>query len=206
MIFADRADAGRRLAERLKDRAGESLAVLGLPRGGVVVALEVARALGAPLDLAVAKKIGHPQYPEAAIGAVSEDGQVVLNDAVEPIDPVWLSKETEAKLSEARALRRRLTGRGGIFSLEGKTAVLVDDGIATGQTMFAAVASVKKRGATSIIVAVPVGPPATLDRLREQVDEVIALAEPPDLYAVGAYFEDFRQVGDESVRKLLASA
>lgn len=204
MIFADRNDAGRQLAEIVKGHELENPLVLALPRGGVVVAAEVAEALNAPLDLAVAKKIGHPQNPEAAVGAVSEDGQVYLDDrGAELVDPIWLEKETVRKVQDARQLRVEYTGEADPPSLYDRAAILVDDGIATGSTMFAAIMSARARGAKRVIVAVPVGPPSTLKKLKNYADEVIAVAAPEFLYAVGAHYEDFRQVTDREVLSIL---
>ena len=200
MIFADRRDAGKQLAELLKGLEIENPVVLALPRGGVVAGAEVAAALNAPLDLAVAKKIGHPQNPEAAVGAVSEDGQVYLDERVQDlVDPAWLDKEAARKVEEAKQLRKQYTGRTDPPSLKEKTAVLVDDGIATGSTMFAAIMSARARGASKVVVAVPVGPPSTLQRLRALADDVVAVAAPEFLFAVGAHYADFRQVSDEEV-------
>jgi predicted phosphoribosyltransferase len=205
MIFKDRTEAGTLLAEAVSKLNLENVAVLGLPRGGVKVAAEVARALGAPLDLAIARKIGHPANQEAAVGAVSEDGQTHLYERAEEIvDPKWLEGEIVRKADEARQRRFFYTAASDIPRLDGKTAVLVDDGIATGSTMFAAVKSAKARGAARVVVAVPVGPPQTLLKLQDVADEVVWVAAPENLYAVGAHYEDFRQVEDSEVVTLLA--
>jgi len=200
MGFADRREAGVRLAEALSSYEGADAVVLALPRGGVIVGAEVARRLGLPLDLAVAKKIGHPLNPEAAIGAVSEDGVRVLHGEIEAlIDPGWLEKEVAAKEAEAAGLRRRYMGERLAESLANRTAILVDDGIATGFTMVAAAESARKRGAAKVVVAVPVSAQQTAERFRTLVDDFVAVEIPPDLYAVGAHYEDFRQITDEQV-------
>src|SRR5687768_6300869 len=184
MIFADRQDAGIKLGEAMRSLDLEDLIVLALPRGGVVVGAEVARALKAPLDLAIARKIGHPQNPEAAVGAASEDGHAYLDERVKHlVDPQWLEEEAVKRAVEARAQRVAYTGEETAPSLTNKTAVLVDDGIATGSTMFAAIMSARSRGAARVIVAVPVGPPSTLEKLKEFADEVVAVAAPEFLYA-----------------------
>lgn len=207
MVFENRTDAGRRLAELLGGYREEDVVVLALPRGGVVVAAEVARALHAPLDLAVAKKIGHPMNPEAAIGAVSEDGVRMLDPRAESsLDHVWLEKETLEKSGEAARLRERYTGSSSPPTLSGRTVILVDDGIATGYTMMAAVESARRRGSKRVVVAVPVAPSETLNRLRSMADDAIGVDTPEHLYAVGAHYEDFRQVTDEEVIDILGSS
>ena len=203
-MFANRQDAGRQLAEALKDVKLENPIVLALPRGGVVVAAEVAKALHAPIDLAIARKIGHPSNPEAAVGAVSEDGQVSIDERVRNlVDPEWLENEAVKKGSEARSQRFHYTGEAETPKIAQMTAILVDDGIATGSTMFVAIKSAKARGASKIVVAVPVGPPSTIAKLKETAGEVIAVAAPEFLYAVGAHYADFRQVSDKEVIDLL---
>lgn len=204
MIFADRSEAGKRLAERLGPRDADHTIVLGLPMGGVAVAAEVAEALGLHLDLAVAKKIGHPANPEAAIGAVSEDGEVTLSEgAAERFDPDWLRTEALRLTGRATQIRHSLTGSRSVPPLEGKTVLLVDDGIATGHTMLAAIAWVRRRGAAKVVLAVPVGPPETLARLSPLVDEIVSLTSPSGMASVGAFYADFRQTPETEVQKIL---
>lgn len=204
MIFADRQDAGIKLGNSMRGLDLENPMVLALPRGGVVVGAEVARALNSRLDLAIARKIGHPQNPEAAVGAVSEDGQTYLDERVmHLVDPKWLEEEAVKKAVEARAQRALYTGQTAPPSLNGTIAILVDDGIATGSTMFAAIKSARARGAAKVVVAVPVGPPSTLEKLKDFADQVVAVAAPEFLYAVGAHYADFRQVSDHEVVRLL---
>ena len=203
-MFANRQDAGRQLAEALKNLELENPIVLALPRGGAVVAAEVAKALNAPLDLAIARKIGHPANPEAAVGAASEDGQVYIDERVRDlVDPVWLESEGLKKVEEARSQRLIYSGEAEPSKVSDMTAILVDDGIATGSTMFAAIKSARARGASKIVVAVPVAPPSTLAKLREFADDVVAVTAPEFLYAVGAHYADFRQVNDKEVIDLL---
>ena len=203
-MFANRQDAGQQLAEALESLQLESPVVLALPRGGVVVAAEVAKNLNAPLDLAIARKIGHPSNPEAAVGAVSEDGQVYIDERVRNlVDPDWLENDASKKVAEAKAQRLTYTGRSEPPSLKGAAAILIDDGIATGSTRFAALMSAKARGASKVVVAVPVGPPSTLEKLKSFADEVVAVDAPEFLYAVGAHYADFRQVSDREVIDLL---
>lgn len=203
-MFANRQDAGLQLAAALESLKLFEPVVLALPRGGVVVAAEVAKILNATLDLVIARKIGHPANPEAAVGAVSEDAQIYIDERVRNlVEPDWLETEASKKVAEAKAQRLTYTGQSEPPSLEGKTVVLVDDGIATGSTMFAAIKSARARGAAKVVVAVPVGPPSTLEKLKKFADEVVAVAAPEFLYAVGAHYADFRQVSDKEVIDLL---
>jgi predicted phosphoribosyltransferase len=180
--------------------------VLGVPRGGVVVAAEVARALGAELDIAVPRKLRAPHNPELAVGAVAEDGSVYVDERVATslgVPPEYLQQEAAWQLEE---IRRRLEAyRQGrpACELAGRTVVLVDDGIATGSTMVAAVRSVRRRGAARVVVAVPVAPPEAVRRLRVEGCEVVCAREDPLFVAVGQFYEDFTQVSDEEVQALL---
>ena len=209
MLFRDRADAGRQLAEKLRRCCDRDTVILGLPRGGVVVADEVARVLDLPLDVVITRKIGAPFNPEYAIGAVAESGAVVLND--EEIAALGLTRSSIA--SEIRAQEREIDRRiqefrGGrtLEYLRGRTAVLVDDGIATGYTMLAAVRAVKRFDAREIIVAVPVAPAESLPRFRAEADAVVVVDTPEPFLAVGRFYEHFEQVTDAEVIQILASA
>ena len=207
--FADRHEAGRHLAERLRRLASQHPLVLGIPRGGVVVATEVARSLGGELDIIVARKLGSPMSPEFAIGAVTADGGRWLNDeaiAMLGVDASYLAVETARQLAEAR--RREATLRGGATPAEvkGRTVVLCDDGLATGATVRAAVRCLRARGAGRIIVAVPVGPRDTCDALAREADEVICLEQPDPFGAVGMFYRRFDQVEDVEVTRLLQDA
>ncbi len=206
-MFVDREDAGRQLARAIKDRLGEqaNIIILGLPRGGVVVAREVARLLNRPLDLVVVRKIGAPGFEELAIGAVGEDGMPILNQwAIERngIAPEYL---TEAIEEARREIQRRILAyrERPRLDLRGRTAVLVDDGIATGYTIDAAIETVRAWGAARIVVAVPVAPYSAVARLRERVDDVIVMHAPREFYAVGQFYEDFPQVSDDVVKAAL---
>ncbi|MFJ4166601.1 phosphoribosyltransferase [Microbacterium sp. NPDC089698] len=211
--FADRADAGRRLAALLVADPPADAVVLGLPRGGVPVAAEVARALGAPLDVLVVRKVGVPWQPELAMGAVGEEGAAVRNP-----DVVRASGIDERTLRTAeRRERAEVERRAGLFRggrppepLAGRTALIVDDGIATGATVRAACAIARARGAARVVVAVPVAPPEALEALRAgpdpEADEVVCLEAPEDFMAVGMQYVDFRQTPDEEVVRLLAAA
>lgn len=208
--FPDRAAAGRELARALLAGgalAGESgpLVVVGLARGGVVVAAEVAAALGAPLDALAVRKVGHPWHPEYAIGAVAPGGIRYLR-AHDGLTAAQVDGAVRKAEEQASALDARLHAAYPAPSLEGATCVLVDDGLATGATMVAAVRWARAQGAERVVVAVPVGAPETVRRLEEEADEVVCLLVPVELWAVGAWYEDFRQVDDEEVLGLLAAA
>jgi putative phosphoribosyl transferase len=200
--FQDRQEAGRILAEHLAaDLHGEGL-VIGLARGGVVVAAEVASTLGWPLDAVAVRKVGHPVQPEYAIGAVTPDGDTMLRD-VTGLSDEQLEQAVDAARAQARELDGRLHAARPARSPAGRTCVLVDDGLATGATMVAAVRWARAAGAGSVAVAVPVGPPDTLDLLRREADATVSLLAPPDMMAVGAWYRDFQQVSDEQVLELL---
>lgn len=207
MIFRDRKDGGEQLAqELLKYRNLPEVVVLGLPRGGVVTAFEVAKALHLPLDIICPRKIGAPFNPELAIGAITETGEGVFHyDLISRlgVSERYIQQEVEKEKKQAQ---RRLTlfrkNRPKI-NLEGKTVILVDDGLATGATMQAAIKSAKAEGAAKVVVAIPVAPPDTYDKIQEMVDEIIALSTPSFFQAVGQFYEDFSQTEDEEVVELL---
>jgi putative phosphoribosyl transferase len=206
MRFEDRTHAGRLLADALLDRARGDVVVLALPRGGVVVGVEVARALSAPLDLVIPRKVGHPDFPEYGIAAVAEAGEVVANDVeTARVDRSWFERAVAEERAEAARRRSAYLGGRPAMDLTGKTAIVVDDGIATGLTMQAAVRDVRHRGAERVVVAVPVAPADAVADLRATVDEVVTLLAP-EAYegAVGAYYRTFGQVGDEEVVRCLA--
>jgi putative phosphoribosyl transferase len=195
--FADRAAAGRRLADALPDI--HDAVVAGLTRGGVPVAAEVARALRAPLDVMVVRKVGHPDQPEYALGAVSEDGVVVPDDV-----PADLAAR---QLDLARELAARLRGGRPPRTLAGRAAVVVDDGLATGRSMTAALATAQRRGAERVVVAVPVASGPAFRALAERWEaHAVAVVEPPAFFAVGQFYDDFRQVDDEEVARLLTAS
>jgi len=207
MIFHDRADAGRRLGERLSREETEGCIVLALPRGGVPVGYEVARILDATLDVVIVRKLGVPGHEELAMGAIASGGVRVLNEEVIRHLPHAREAIESATEDQAAELRRRETEyRSGRSPLEivGKTVILVDDGLATGATMRAATIAVKERGASKIFVAVPVGAPDTCDLLSREVDQVICLLTPAFFQAVGQYYADFSQTTDDEVREYLS--
>ncbi|GGI48605.1 putative phosphoribosyl transferase [Agromyces flavus] len=206
--FADRREAGRRLAEALGDRRSADPLVLGLPRGGVPVADEVARALDAPLDVLVVRKLGLPRQPEVAMGAIGEEGAEVVNDDVVGLGRV--SREEFAAVerrerAELDARVRRFRHDRPPQPLDGRTVVIVDDGIATGATARVACRVARERGAARIILAVPVGPPDTLATIPE-ADEIVAVSTPSSFMAVGMHYVDFRQTDDAEVTAILDEA
>ena len=207
MVFEDREEAGYALAKALEGRYAD-VVVLALPRGGVPVAKVVASVLGVPLDLAIARKVGHPLQPEYAIGAVTEDGGAAMNEAeCKTVFPgEWLAKETEKQIAVARSYRLKYWADRPRVPISGKTVILVDDGVATGYTMLAAVRSVKGQGAKEIVVAAPVAGPRTRERLCPEADECVFLETPDDFRAVGYYYRDFQPVEDEEVVRLLTEA
>jgi len=211
MIFRDRKDAGTRLAGELLRRNLHDPVVLALPRGGVPVGFEVARSLGAPLDLVLVRKIGAPLQPELAVGAVVDGEQmdVVLNeDIVEllSLSEESIREEAAREVEEIERRRRLYLGDRERVSVEGRTAVVVDDGIATGATVRAALRAVRRRRPRRLVLAVPVAPPDTLASLGAEVDEVVCLSTPASFGAVGEFYEDFTQVPDDEVCDLLSRA
>ncbi len=209
MVFRDRRDAGQRLAPLLAHLAGEQPIVFALPRGGVPVAIEVARALGAPLDLLTVRKLGAPENPEYAVGAIAEDGTAVVDQAIARHLGITQEAFDEVVARERRELRSRTErlreGRPPL-DVEGRTVVVVDDGLATGLSDLAAVLALRRRGAGRIVVAAPVASPEAVSRLREEADDVVCLTTPRELIGVGRWYEDFSQVSDEEVLALLSQA
>jgi predicted phosphoribosyltransferase len=208
--FSNRVEAGRQLAEKLDKYAGrDDVIVLGLPRGGVPVAYEVAKHLGAPLDVFIVRKLGVPGFEELAAGAIASGGVRVLNqDVMRAIPHADEAIEAVTARETAELERREETYRDGRPppELRNRIVILVDDGLATGASMRAAVKALRQHGAAKIVVAVPVGPPDTCRELEEEADETICLSTPEFFQAVGQYYEDFSQTSDEDVRELLTSA
>jgi putative phosphoribosyl transferase len=213
MRFRDRREAGRRLTEALRDLEPEAQAgqvvVLGIPRGGVVVAYEVARALQAPLDVMLAHKLGAPGNPELAIGAVAEDGTLWIDPlaiTMPEIPPTYIEEETRRQQEELRRRAACFRGLRPSIPVEGRTVVVVDDGIATGATMWVSLRSLRHRGAKRRIAAAPVAPPEMLPRVEAEADAAVVLYTPALFWAVGAFYEQFEQVSDEEVIALLEEA
>jgi len=210
VIFADRIDAGRRLAAALAPLRGEDCVVLALPRGGVPVAAEVARALDAPLDLVLVRKIGAPHQQELAVAAVvdGDTPQLVRNEDVIRMLHVgedYLEAEARRQLKEIERRRTAYLAGRTPEPIEGRTAIVVDDGIATGATTRAALRAVRARRPRRLVLAVPVAPPDTIAALASEVDQIVCLSQPEPFGAIGAFYDDFRQLEDEDVRSILAA-
>ena len=206
-MFRDRSDAGVQLAERLKDyKDREDVIVLALPRGGVVTGHEIARYLNAPLDIIIVRKIGFPGQPEFGIGAVSETETVFLNQRIVStygVTKQYIEEEINRQKEEI-SRRVKLYRKGGsIRKLDGKVIILVDDGVATGATMKAAIVALRKEKINKVVVAIPVAPPETADEIKKMADEFICIETPPDFMAVGSHYRDFTQITDEEVVRLL---
>ena len=209
MGFIDRTDAGRQLAERLLPLRAEAPIVLALPRGGIPVALEVARALGAPMDVWIVRKVGVPWHPELGIGAVSEAGAVYLDRqlmAQVGVQPEEAERLVRQKQAEVLARVQRFRGERPSPALEGRTVLLVDDGIATGGTIHAAVQSIRLQHPRKLVVAVPVASPRILESLRAVADEVVCVEPVRFLRAIGQCYRDFRQLSDEEAVAMLHAA
>lgn len=205
-LFANRIEAGKRLASALSDFSTTNGVVLAIPRGGVVVGFEIARVLNFSLDVIVPRKIRAPDNPELAIGAVTEDGTMILDrDLVEylEVSEAYIREESEHQQLEIRRRIKLYRGNISRISLKNLDVIIVDDGIATGSTMKAALASVRKSGAKKVVIAVPVGPSSTIRELESQADQVVCLYTPESFHAVGEFYEDFSQTTDEEVKEIL---
>lgn len=210
-LFKNRTDAGRKLADALRRNGAKHPIVLALPRGGVPVASEVARELRAPIDLIIVRKIGAPWQPELAVGAIadSEPPEIVRNETI--IEELGVDEQAIAR--EAAEQQREIARRRAVYlknraplPLSGRTAIVVDDGIATGATMRAALLAVKRRGAARIVLAVPVAAAEALEELRPLVDTIVCLTTPEPFHAIGAHYADFHQVSDGEVTAAMAGA
>ena len=208
MHFRDRADAGRQLGKALKLKYGgrQDVVVLALPRGGVPVAYEVAQALDAPLDVFVVRKLGVPGHEELAMGAIATGGAIVFNDEVVNnlgIPKFAIDRAIEREREELERRERQYRGERPPPDVEAKTVILVDDGLATGASMHAAVQSVRALGPEAIVIAVPAAASSTISRLRPFVDDIVSVITPDPFYAVSAWYEDFSQTTDEEVHGLV---
>lgn len=207
--FEDRVDAGQILANRLSKYADQKPLVLGLPRGGVPVAFEVAKALKAPLDVYIVRKLGVPGQEELAMGAIATGDVRVLNQGV--IDALQISEEaieTETSKEKEELKRREALYRRGRPTLDvtNRTVLLIDDGIATGSTIKAAIAALKKQKAGRIIIGVPVAPPSMIEELKKEVDEVVCVSAPEFFIAISLWYDEFPQISDDEVRELMEKA
>ena len=208
MPFRDRSDAGKKLAAALEGYKNRKPAILALPRGGVPVAAEVAAALHAPIDLILVRKVGVPFQPELAMGAVVDGGSpiVVSNEEVirlAHVDEATFKAVCDAELAEIERRRKRYLGRRPPLDVAGRTAIVVDDGIATGATIRAALRATRKRNPERLLLAVPVAPTESLDELRGEADDVVCLEDYELFDAIGFYYRDFRQLADEEVVDIL---
>jgi putative phosphoribosyl transferase len=208
MILPDRKHAGRLLAARLTHLRGEDVVVLGLVRGGIAVAAEVARELDAPLDVIVARKLGAPLQRELAIGAVARDAYSINEDIVGQlaISERELMEIAAAAMSEVRRYEEIFRGGRPPEPVAGRTAIIVDDGLATGATAMAAIRGLRRQKPKRIVLAVPVCAPASARQIEPEVDELVCLARPAGFFAVGQFYEDFEQVEDEEVEQVLREA
>ena len=205
-FFKDRVDAGKRLANALRNIVGKGAIVLAIPRGGVVVGFEVAHSLGLPLDVIIPRKIGAPDNPELAIGAMTEDGTILLDESLVSylgVPEGYVKGESNRQKLEIERRLKLYRGDVPYPTLRNRDVIIVDDGIATGSTMKAALASTRKRGAKSVIVAIPVGPSSTIQQLEKEADHVVCLYMPELFQAIGQFYEDFAQTTDEEVIRLL---
>lgn len=207
-LFQDRKEAGMQLARRLsRYKAVENILILALPRGGVPVAFEVAKSLGAPLEVSITRKLRFPDNPELALGALAENGDIFLNkELMTHWSKRYLKEEISYQKEEIK--RRQILYRDGreLPSLIDKAIILIDDGVATGATMIATIRALRATGVKKIIVAVPVAPPEIIEELSGLADELVALYTPSPFIAVGVYYIDFRQVSDEEVKRYLEEA
>ena len=206
MIFRDRKDSGMRLAQALKELKGMNVIVLAIPRGGVPVAKEVASFLGCEMDLIITRKVGAPGNPEFAIGSVTQDGELITDREFATsygVGERYLIEESKRQADIIKERLRRFRGDRPYPSLKDRIVVVVDDGIATGYTIRAAVQSVRRKNPAKLILAVPVAPRDTIEDLRKEVDQVVCLSAPEIFYAIGEFYENFEQVEDEEVVRIL---
>ncbi len=209
MLFKDRREAGEMLAERLEIYKGRDPLVLAVPRGGVVVAEQIHNKLGGELDLIITRKIGAPHRSELAIGATGSNGVVMLNDELISrlgVFPDYVKKEAAKEQTEIARRLQLYRGEKKLPQVEGRLVVVVDDGVATGYTMLAALGSIRQQGPAELALAVPVGPPETFARLKKEVSALVYLEAPVDFAAVGQFYRNFEQVGDDEVIAILQRA
>ena len=207
MIFSNRVEAGRKLASELVDFLdNRSVIILAIPRGGVVVGYEVARKLKVPLDIIIPRKIGAPSNPELAIGAVTEDGTAILDEKLVGYLNVprrYIEEESERQRKEIERRLKAYRGDVPYPTLTNRIVIVVDDGVATGSTIKAALASLRRRKVKQVVIAVPVGPAETIKELEEKADHVVCLFAPEEFYAIGQFYQNFDQTTDEEVIRLL---
>lgn len=206
VLFEDRRDAGKRLADELEKFSDRNVMVLAIPRGGVVVGYEIAKKLHAPLDIVVPRKLRAPNQPELAIGAITEDGNIILDEQIVNslnVSSDYIKQESQRQKLEIDRRLRAYKEEQKIPDLTGFHVIVVDDGIATGATMKAALASVRNRGAKSVILAVPVASSSALRMLEKEADETVCLSTPKFFFSIGQFYRNFEQTNDEEVKELL---
>ena len=202
-MYKNRKEAGEKLSEHIIRYRDEDAVLLAIPRGGVPVAYEIAQRTGLPLDVIIVKKIGHPHNPEYAVGAASVNSTYINPDNIRGVSQSYLEEQKARKQGEAEDIYRELRGDASPLDLEGKTAILVDDGVATGSTIKMAITVARNLGAERVVVAVPVGSVEAIRMLRREADEVICPLEPTIFYAIGQFYEDFSQVPTETAKEML---
>jgi len=203
-MFTNRHDAGIQLASALSRHRGKpDVVVIGIPRGGVVVASEVAKLLGAPLEVVIIKKLGYPGNPELALGAASPEAYFLNEDLASTVPKSFIDEEVKVKQREARERASMLRGSHKPIDVARKTVIVVDDGIATGASMMMAIKVLRNMKPASIIVAVPVAPPDSVRELKQVADEVVVIMQPMDFFAIGQFYSDFTQVSDDETKNLL---
>lgn len=208
-MFKNRIEAGKKLAKKLLDYRGKNVVVLAIPRGGVVIAFEVAKVLSAQLDLIITRKLGAPYNEELAIGAVAPDGSVVLDEELIrelQVSETYVNGTKKSEMDEIKRRMEKYRGTSEYTNLKNKTVIIVDDGIATGATVLAAIKFLRNKNAEKIIVAVPVMPFDSVEKIRGETDELVTLEIPKSFSAVGEFYEDFPQTSDEEVVRLLKKA
>lgn len=205
-MFVDRIHAATQLLGRLQAYKGQDALILAIPRGGVALAKVIADGLDAQLDLVLVHKLGHPANPEYAIGAVDEEGRVALDEDAQGLDPNTLAKQVTRQMARLKSLRTQYTPLKKRIDPKGKTVIIVDDGIATGWTVKAAIAALRRAKAKRIVVATPVGPKDSLREIEALADELVCLLVPPHFSAVGQFYTDFSEVSDEDVAALLKAS
>jgi putative phosphoribosyl transferase len=207
MLFQDRREAGQALARELASYKGSSnLIVLGIPRGGVVVGHEIAKALGAPIDVYITRKIGAPHNPELAIGAVASDGTLIIDQQLVRrlgVDEDYIEEESKRQKDEISRRLSEYRGDRPSPQLAGKIVILVDDGVATGATTLVTIRAIKAQDPSELVLAVPVGPRDSIESLRQEVDKIVCLHAPEIFWAVGAFYNVFDQTSDAEVKALL---
>ncbi|HYB03959.1 MAG TPA: phosphoribosyltransferase [Nitrososphaerales archaeon] len=205
-MFRDRKEVGQLLADRIRKLNIKNPIVLAIPRGGVPVAREIALAIRAPLDLVITRKIGFPGEPEYAIGAVTQEGHIIVDHQTVSrmgVTEKYLKEEAERQTKEIQSRMERYRGETSYPDLKGKDVIIVDDGIATGNTILAAIESVRRKNPASIILAIGVAPPDAIRKLTKSVDSVICLDTPEPFFSIGEFYVSFEQVDDDEVQRIL---